>query len=164
MAIRWKWLGGLVGALLSVLIFVTTFTAKPAPLFNVKDIYGKNIALAQLKGSPVLINFWATSCPSCVRDMPNWISLYQAYQAKGVKVIAVAMSYDDLEYVKTFAAARQLPFSVVYDADGELAKSFGDIRLTPTTAWIDRSGQWVETSLGDISLHRLKSWLDKQYL
>jgi len=157
-----KWLiGGVLGVVLSGAVFLFSQPAPKAPIFSAQDLNGKVVSLKTLKGKPVLINFWATSCPGCVREMPNWVDIHRKYADKGLIIVSVAMAYDDPNFVKTFTIERQLPFPVIYDADGSIAKAYGDVRATPTLAWIDPSGRWVETSLGEPPRKRLIAWIEK---
>ncbi|MDB6000383.1 MAG: putative rane protein, partial [Rhizobacter sp.] len=92
----------------------------------------------QLRGKVVLVNFWATSCVTCVKEMPNVIATHEKFKAKGYDTLAVAMSYDPPAYVANYAKTRKLPFSVAIDNTGAIAKSFGDVELTPTSVLINK--------------------------
>ena len=119
---------------------------------------GKQGNLEQLRGKVVLINFWATSCVTCVKEMPQLVATHQKYSPRGYETLAVAMSYDPPVYVANFAASRQLPFRVALDGSGEIAKRFGDVRLTPTTYLINKRGEIVKRYVGEpdfAALHRL---------
>jgi peroxiredoxin len=105
-----------------------------------------------------MINFWATSCTTCVKEMPQMIDTYNKYKADGLEYVAVAMAYDPPNYVLNFAETRQLPFRVALDTQGALAKSFGDVQLTPTTFVINKQGEIIKRYVGEpefASLHQL---------
>src|SRR3546814_11048392 len=68
---------------------------------------------------------------------------------KGFETIAVAMQYDPANYVKYYADTRKLPFTVAIDAQGEIAKAFGDVKLTPTSFLIDKEGHIIKRYLGN---------------
>jgi peroxiredoxin len=111
-----------------------------------------------LRGKVVLVNFWATSCASCVHEMPQIVATHERFKARGFETLAVAMSYDPPAAVAHFAQTRGLPFGVVIDNTGAVARSFGDIRLTPTTLLINKRGQIVKRYVGEpdfAALHRL---------
>jgi peroxiredoxin len=131
----------------------------PAATFTTLD--GKTIALKDLRGKMVLVNFWATSCPGCVKEMPSLVETYNQYRSKGFEIIAVAMSYDPPNYVANFAQTRQLPFPVALDVDGAHARAFGDVQVTPTSFLIDKDGRILEQTLGDVDFAKLKALLDK---
>jgi thiol-disulfide isomerase/thioredoxin len=82
-------------------------TAAPQSTFVLLD--GSQKTTADLKGRVTLVNFWATSCTTCVAEMPEIISTYQKYQGKGFDTLAVAMSYDPPSYVVNFVESRKLP-------------------------------------------------------
>ncbi len=81
--------------------------------------------------------------------MPRLATLYRQYHASGFELIAVAMSYDDAAQVRRFASEQQLPFTVVYDSQGNIARAFGDIKLTPTAFLIDANGRIAKQIIGD---------------
>lgn len=119
---------------------------------------GSRKITADLKGRVTLVNFWATSCVTCVAEMPKIIATYDKYHAKGFDTIAVAMSYDFPSYVVNFAETRKLPFGVAIDNTGSVAKSWGDVQLTPTTYLVNKQGEIVKRYVGEpnfTELHRL---------
>ena len=132
----------------------------PAQTFTTLD--GRTIALDDLHGKVVLVNFWATSCPGCVREMPGMVEAYNDYKARGFEIIAVAMQYDPPNYVANFVETRQLPFPVVLDVSGEHARAFGDVQLTPTTFIIGKDGAILEQKLGELDFVRLRALLDRE--
>jgi peroxiredoxin len=124
------------------------------PVSFVTEAHG-NIAssafdMKSLAGKVVLINFWATSCTTCVAEMPTLIDTHQRYAAQGYRTIAVAVNYDPIDYVHNFATSRALPFDVVHDTDDRLSQAFGDIRLTPTSFLIDKQGRIAKRYIGDV--------------
>jgi peroxiredoxin len=129
-----------------------------APASNFVLINGQTLTSADLRGKVTLVNFWATTCVSCVKEMPALAETYLKYKDRGYETVAVAMSYDPPEWVVNFASTRQLPFKVALDNTGELAKSWGDVTLTPTTYLVDKKGQIVKRYLGEpdmVALHQL---------
>jgi len=138
-------------------------TEKPAaPASTFTTLEGKAITLNDLRGKIVLVNFWATSCPGCVKEMPDLIQTYNQYKDRGFEIVAVAMSYDPPNYVANFAKTRQLPFPVALDVNGEHARAFGNVQLTPTSFIIGKDGKIIEEKLGDLDFARLKTLLDKE--
>lgn len=121
----------------------------PAPSSDFVLMDGSKLTTADLRGHVVLVNFWATSCTSCVAEMPKLIATYDKYQAKGFETIAVAMSYDPPSYVVNFAQSRKLPFKVAFDNTGAIASAWGDVRLTPTTYLLNKRGEIVRRFVGE---------------
>lgn len=123
--------------------------AKTAPDVTFTTITGEQVTMQELRGKVVLVKFWATSCVTCVAQMPDNIKNYNTLKDRGYDTIAVAMQYDPPHYVKNFAESRELPFKVVVDATGELARAFGDVKLTPTAFLIDKQGNIIKRYLGN---------------
>ena len=134
----------------------TGVSAAPASTFVLLD--GSKKSTEDLKGKVTLVNFWATSCVTCVAEMPKVIATYDKYKAQGYDTLAVAMSYDPPSYVVNFAETRKLPFKVAIDNTGAVAKAWGDVKLTPTTYIVNKRGEIVKRYVGEpdfAELHRL---------
>src|SRR5690606_39183692 len=95
--------------------------AQTAPDVAFTTLEGQKITMQDLRGKVVLVKFWATSCVTCVKQMPDNIANYNQYHPQGYETIAVAMNYDPPNYVLNFAQTRKLPFPVALDTSGELA-------------------------------------------
>ena len=143
-------------------LFYALMEKPSAPASTFTTLEGKQITLKDLRGQIVLVNFWATSCPGCIKKMPDMIETYNQYKGRGFEVIAVAMSYDPPNYVASFVETRQLPFPVVLDVNGEHARAFGNVQVTPTTFVIGKDGSILEHKLGDYDFVKLKAMLDKE--
>ncbi|MEW6707868.1 MAG: TlpA disulfide reductase family protein [Pseudomonadota bacterium] len=122
---------------------------------------GSSATTAQLRGKVALVNFWATSCTTCVKEMPQIVATHEKYKSRGFETLAVAMSYDPPAYVANFAESRKLPFKVAVDNTGNIAKSFGDVRLTPTTYVINKRGQIVKRYVGEPDFKALHALLEE---
>jgi len=127
-----------------------------APTVTVKTLEGKEVSLASLRGRPVLVTFWATTCPGCVKEMPHMIDLYRELGPQGLEIVAIAMSYDPPEQVHELSRQKQLPYIVALDSDGSAAKAFGDVKLTPTNFLLDPQGNIVQQKLGEIDMAQLR--------
>ena len=146
-----------------VVALAYTLLQKPAaPAVTFTTLEGQPIALESLRGKVVLVNFWATSCPGCIKEMPGMVETYQQYKNKGFEIIAVAMSYDPPNYVLNFVQTRQLPFPVALDIDGAHARAFGNVQLTPTSFIIGKDGAVLEQKIGELDFVKLKALLDKE--
>ena len=122
---------------------------------------GSTLRSADLRGKVVLVNFWATSCTTCVAEMPDLVTTHQKYQAQGFDTLAVAMSYDPPSYVVNFAETRKLPFKVALDNTGAVAKAWGDVRITPTTYIVNKQGQIVKTYVGNPNFPELHQLIER---
>lgn len=151
----------LLALLLGGLAFVL-LKKDPAPELAFNTITGQQMRLQQLRGKMVLVNFWATSCPGCVKEMPKMAETYKQYHARGFEVVAVAMDYDAPDHVLHFADKNALPFPVVLDVDGSIAKAFGDVQVTPTSYVIDQQGNIVRRVMGEVDFVSLRALLDQK--
>jgi peroxiredoxin len=136
-----------VGAICSLaLLSGCSQSAAPSSTFVLLD--GTQQTTQDLRGKVVLVNFWATSCVTCVAEMPELVSTFEKYRARGYETLAVAMSYDPPSYVVNFAQTRKLPFKVAIDNTSAVAKAWGDVRITPTTYLVNKRGEIVRTYVG----------------
>ena len=148
-------------AMIAGLVLVGCDGRNPAPNFSYTLLDGAKASTDSLRGKVVLVNFWATSCVSCVKEMPQIVATHRKYQTRGFETLAVAMSYDPPAYVANFAQSRQLPFGVVIDNTGAIARAFSDVRVTPTTYLIDKRGAIVKRYVGEPDFQALQALVDK---
>ena len=137
----------------------TGVSAAPASNFVLLD--GSKRSTDDLKGKVTLVNFWATSCVTCVGEMPKVIATYDKYKDRGYDTLAVAMSYDPPSYVVNFAETRKLPFKVAIDNTGAVAKAWGDVQLTPTTYVVNKRGEIVKRYVGEPDFAELHKLIEK---
>lgn len=136
-------------ALTGVGFWQLTGADKMAPDITFVTLTGQKITPADLRGKVVLVDFWATSCATCIKQMPGMIKIYNKLAPKGYEAIFVAMQYDPPNYVENYARTRKLPFPVVIDAQHQIAKAYGNISLTPTAFLIDKQGHIRKRYLGN---------------
>lgn len=122
---------------------------------------GAKMSSSEFKGKVTLVNFWATSCTTCVAEMPEIVATYQQYKDKGYDTLAVAMSYDPPSYVVNFAQTRQLPFKVAIDNTGAVAKAWSDVKLTPTSYLVNKRGEIVKRYVGTPDFKELHRLIEK---
>ena len=162
MAIK-HWAAGVaVAAFAAVGAYVYLGTGRstaPESTFVLLD--GSSKTTADQRGKVTLVNFWATSCTTCVAEMPEIIATYKKYQGQGFDTLAVAMSYDPPSYVVNFAQTRQLPFQVAIDNTGNVAKAWGDVRLTPSTFIVNKRGEIVKSYVGAPDFPELHQLIEK---
>jgi peroxiredoxin len=133
--------------------------AAPDSTFVLLD--GSTLRTADLRGKVTLVNFWATTCVTCVKEMPALVATHRKYAPQGYDTVAVAMSYDPPAWVLNFAQSRQLPFKVALDNTGNIAKAWGDVKLTPTTYLVDKQGQIVKRYVGEPEMQALHTLIEK---
>lgn len=133
--------------------------AAPESTFVLLD--GSRKTTSDFKGKVTLVNFWATSCVSCVAEMPKLVATHQKYASQGYDTVAVAMSYDPPSYVVNYAETRQLPFKVAIDNTGAVAKAWGEVKLTPTTYLVNKRGEIVKQYVGEPDFAALHQLIEK---
>lgn len=116
--------------------------------FAVRDLDGKPVRFAALHGRVVLLNFWATWCPPCRKEMPSMERLYQAYKDRGLVVVALAQDQASAKEIKVFSDALKLSFPVWHDRDGLVGRQYS-IPGVPTTFLIGRDGRIAYRVLGE---------------
>ncbi|MBI1423199.1 MAG: redoxin domain-containing protein [Gammaproteobacteria bacterium] len=151
---------GFVAAILAAVAYVwfSPSGVTPAPKVEMTQLDGgQKIDLASLHGRPVLVTFWATSCPGCIAEMPHLIKLYKELAPKGFQIIGVAMNYDKPNNVLAMQKAKAIPYPIVWDDVGKISKAFGTVTLTPTHFLIDPKGEIVQHKIGDIDINLLRA-------
>jgi len=137
-----------------------------APALSLQLVDGNKLDLTSLKGKAVLITFWATTCPACIKEMPHLVDLYAELKPRGLEIIGIAMPYDRPDYVMEMVKRKKLPYPVAFDLKSEAVQSFGKVSLAPTTFLIDKQGQIVKKKIGEINMaiwkNRIISILNKQ--
>ena len=157
--IRRRALAGLTALALTAALAGCAQDAAPESTFVLLD--GSRQTTADMKGKVTLVNFWATSCTTCVAEMPQIVATHDKYKAKGYDTLAVAMQYDPPSYVVNFAETRKLPFKVSIDNTGKVAQAWGDVKLTPTTYIVNKQGQIVKKYVGAPNFDELHKLIEK---
>lgn len=143
---------------------------KPAPELRLKDLEGKDVSLADLKGKVVFVNFWATWCDPCRIEIPWLIDMQAKYASRGFTVVGVAMDDEGQKVVAPFVAkekfdvnGQQLPMSYpIWIGSDEAADKFGGILGYPTSFLISRDGKQVEKFQGLKSQDELEKAIESQ--
>ncbi|MCV2368234.1 TlpA family protein disulfide reductase [Roseateles oligotrophus] len=132
-----------------------------APAINYVLLDGSRVDSSQWAGKVMLVNFWATSCTTCVKEMPQIVGTHEKFKGRGFDTLAVAMSYDPPAFVANFAESRKLPFGVAIDNNGKIAHQFGKVQLTPTTFLINKRGEVVKRYVGEPDFAALHALVEK---
>jgi len=163
MAIKKPWIAGValaaVAAVGAYVYLGAGQSAAPPSTFVLLD--GSRQTTADLRGKVTLVNFWATSCTTCVAEMPEIIATYNKYHPKGFDTLAVAMSYDPPAYVVNYTETRKLPFKVAIDNTGAVAQAWGDVKLTPSTFIVNKRGEIVKSYVGAPNFPELHQLIEK---
>ena len=151
----------LIAAALIVAGVFVYFEKPLAPEVRFTTLQGERFDTAALRGKVALVNFWATTCTTCIEEMPDLVRTHEKFAARGLETIAVAMEYDPKEQVRAYVEKTALPFKVALDTKGEVALGFKGVRMTPTTFLIDRRGRIVLEYLGKPNFEELHARLEK---
>ena len=136
-------------------------TRVPMPGFDYTLLDGTKATSRDLRGKVVLVEFWATSCPICVAEMPQVVAAHRRFAPRGFETLAVAMSYDAPANVADYAETRRLPFPVVIDNTGAIAARFPEIEGTPTRFVVDRQGAMVKRYVGRTDFAELDALIER---
>jgi peroxiredoxin len=132
--------------------------ARPAPEVKFRALSGEAFSTTDLRGKVVLLNFWATYCGPCMQEMPKMVEAHRKFAPRGYETVAVTVRQDDPDRVGQYVAKHALPFKVALDRSGELAREFGNVRITPTIFLIDKNGKVLRRYVGEpdwTEIHRL---------
>ncbi len=132
-------------SLLGLLLYVTVFSGG---IGKAPHVIIENIRIDKpLK--PIMVIFWATTCPPCIEKMPKLAKLKEKH-GDDFDVIAISMHYDPKSQVERFIENNPFPFIFVQDTNGKLAEKFGGVFLTPTTFLISPNGTIVYHRVGEV--------------
>ncbi len=119
---------------------------------------GKVIRLPQLHGRPVLVTFWATTCPSCMKELPQMSRLYRDLSPRGLEMIGISVYYDPPTQVTEVMRAFHIPYPVVNDVMMKASEAFRMVRVvTPTTFLIDPDGHIVARYTGPLDFPKVRA-------
>jgi len=124
--------------------------------FQFHDTTGKVHQLADYKGRWVIVNFWATWCPPCLKEIPDLIALYSS--RKDIMIIGVAMDMDDPKVVLDFARSLAINYPIVL-GDRKIAGQIDEISLLPSTYFYDPDGEPAARQLGIISRESIEQFI-----
>ena len=135
---------------------------QPAPDFTLKTLDGSTVTLSKLQGQPVLINFWASWCTPCRAEMPEIVQAYEAHKADGLIVLAINMTFQDsLPEAQAFAKEFHMPFPVLLDDTGAVARDAYRVPVLPMSFFVDRKGILVHRQIGAMNGKQLNTFVSE---
>jgi peroxiredoxin len=112
---------------------------QPAPAFSLKDLNGKALTLADYKGKVLILNFWATWCPPCRAEIPDFVEFYDQNKVNGLEIIGLSVDKLTPDQLKSFVTKNKMIYTVAF-APEKTIKDYGPIDAIPTTFVIDKKG------------------------
>ena len=158
---KYQWIVAALVAILFLGLITNTIFPNKAPNLKVSSTKGETMMIYDKNYKFTIINFWATDCPGCIKEMPQLADAYNKYKKQGIQIIAISMFYDPPSQVLNFIKKNEIPFPVVIDADNKIAQRFENIRLTPTSVLINQKGQIIDQIVGEIDFDNLEKLLSK---
>jgi thiol-disulfide isomerase/thioredoxin len=153
-------------AVIAIALLGLLFTYRPAqsldkqkaPNFSLRTMDGKVIELSKLKGKPVIVNFWATWCPPCRAEIPDFIKVYDSYKSKGLVIVGIALDNEGWDVVKPFVDRIKINYPVVL-GNSDITQLYGGIDGIPTTFFIDKKGYIADQQVGLLTKNALEQKL-----
>lgn len=128
----------------------------PAPDLTMETLDGRQINLSEQKGKVILVNFWATWCSPCRKEIPDLINLYSTFQSEGLMVVGIAVDAEGASVVQPFVKKQRINYPIVVDTARTIESHFDAMYGLPTTYVVNANGQIVQRVLGIFPTEKMK--------
>jgi cytochrome c biogenesis protein CcmG/thiol:disulfide interchange protein DsbE len=142
--------------LAACLVPATQNSSSPAPAFELKDLNGQALTLSQFKNKVVVLNFWATWCPPCRAEIPDFVETYNAYKDKGLVIIGVSLDQVSPQELVSFVNKYDMTYPVAFGTE-KIMDDYQPGRYIPATIVIDKKGMIRSRHVGAMDEGSLKS-------
>lgn len=151
----------LMGVGILLYVWLSPGGSRQAPDIHFTSMDKQEISIKALRGKPILVNFWATTCTTCMKEIPELARLYRDLNHKGLEVIGVSMYYDPPSQVVEMVKLRDIPYPIVNDVQKQLMHAFRMQRaITPTTYLISPEGKIVFQRAGLLDMQQLRAQIE----
>ncbi len=124
----------------------------PVPDVRLPGIHGTVRSLQHYRGRVLLVSFWATTCPGCVEELPEFHHLQQMYAGRPFEIVGISMQGDSPRAIAALARVYGLHYPLLMDVKGQAARAFSDVNLTPTNFLVDAGGMIRYRQVGSLPL------------
>lgn len=150
----------IIGIIFLMISLVSFSNSAKAPDFNLKDQYGVIHSLENYKGKVIFLNFWATWCPPCKKEMPDVESIYKEYGENKKDVVILGVNSEKENEVKKFLKDKGYTFPTVIDENSEVMKKYF-IQAFPTSFVIDKEGNVYGYVMGGLTKEQIKQVIEE---
>jgi len=127
-----------------------------------KTFTGKTIDIINpAEGHLTLVNFWASTCLPCIKELPDFIDLHRAYVDEPFSIVGITMPFDQSDLSLAVLKSFQVPWHNVLDVKGKHVTAFGDIKAVPTTLLLDHEGHTLWKQEGPVNFKQLRQQINK---
>jgi thiol-disulfide isomerase/thioredoxin len=127
--------------------------------FSLKDLDGRMIKLSHFKGKVVLVNFWATGCPACRAEIPDFIAMHKKYKSKGLEIISISLDDTTTSAGKKMLAEFIKRAGITYPVligNNTVCKDYGGIYYIPASFLVDSKGNIIKRYIGELKMDVLE--------
>jgi len=126
------------------------------PDYEFDTLSGERIKISDYNGNVVMINFWATWCGPCRKEIPELVKLKEKYGEKGLEIIGIALDEEGFQAVEPFLKQFDINYTIVTD-DYSYGNELGGIYMVPTTYLVDKEGKIAFRKIGEITVENIES-------
>lgn len=130
--------------------------SETAPDFTLEDLSGKTLTLSQFKDKVLVLNFWATWCPPCQAEIPDFVATYNRYRSKGLVIIGVSLDRLSAEDLSSFVEENRISYPIAF-ATEQIMADYKPGRYIPATIVIDKKGRIRSRNVGLMDQEVLES-------
>lgn len=150
----------IIGIIFLMISLVSFSNNAKAPDFNLKDQYGVTHSLENYKGKVIFLNFWATWCPPCKKEMPDIENIYKEYGENKKNVVILGVNSEKENEVKKFLKDKGYTFPTVIDENSEVMRKYF-IQAFPTSFVIDKEGNVYGYVMGGLTKEQIKQVIEE---